>query len=67
MDEIRVKKYSFSAGQYFAHLHKFEDLSAKEYGARIKIYEKEISELFNESNLSKKQIISHFKSLDARD
>ena len=67
MDEIKVKKYSFSAGQYFAHLHKFEELSAKEYGARIKIYEKEISELFNESNLSKKQIISHIKSLDARD
>lgn len=67
MDEIKVKKYSFSAGQYFAHLHKFEELSAKEYSARIKTYEKEISELFNESNLSKKQILSHFKSLEATD
>jgi type I restriction enzyme M protein len=67
IDEIKVKKYSFSAGQYFAHLHKFEELSAKEYGARIKIYEKEISELFNESDLSKNQIISYFKSLDAKD
>lgn len=67
IDEIKVKKYSFSAGQYFAHLHKFEELSVKEYGTRIKIYEKEISELFNESNISKKQIISYFKSLDARD
>jgi type I restriction enzyme M protein len=67
IDEIKVKKYSFSAGQYFAHLHKFEELSVKEYGTRIKIYETEISELFNESNISKKQIISYFKSLDARD
>ena len=48
-EEIAVKNYSFSAGQYFEVKIKYTDISPKEFENKLKTFESNLSTLFDES------------------
>ena len=47
-DEIKERKYSFSAGQYFSVKLEYVDISKNEFDSMINKYKKELNEFYNQ-------------------
>lgn len=62
-DEIEEKNYSFGAGQYFDIKIEYIDISSEEFVAKMKNYEKNLSDHFKESRQLEEQIIGKLKTL----
>lgn len=63
-DEIKAKKYSLSAGQYFDVKIEHVDISAKEFSSRVNAYKESLSEKFKLSQKLEKEILKQFDSLE---
>ncbi|MEI3535411.1 MAG: class I SAM-dependent DNA methyltransferase [Bacilli bacterium] len=61
--ELKLKK-SLSAGQYFDVKIEFEEISQNEFEKKINEYNKNLSELFDESDQLSKQILDQLKKLN---
>ena len=62
-DEIKEKNYSFSAGQYFDIKIDYIDITQEEFEEKIKNYEINLNNMFNESNNLEKDILNNLKKL----
>ncbi len=62
-DEIKQKNYSLSAGQYFEVKIEYIDITAEEFEAKMKSFEENLSNLFEESKKLETEIQNNFKRL----
>lgn len=62
-DEIKKKKYSLSAGQYFQVKIEYIDLSKDEFEKKINEYSKNLNDFFNESDRLETEIQKNLKTL----
>lgn len=56
-DDIKAKKYSFSAGQYFEIKIEYVDITAEEFEAKMNAYKKSLTEKFQKGRKIEKGII----------
>jgi len=61
--EIINKNYSFSAGQYFDVKIDYTDITAEEFSIKMKSFEKNLIDLFNDSKSLEIEIQNNFKNL----
>lgn len=62
-DEIVVKNYSLSAGQYFDVKIEYTDITEDEFNSKIITQRNELEKLFSESRKLEKEISSQFSSI----
>ena len=62
-DEIKTKKYSLSAGQYFDVKIEYVELSQDEFNARMSNYAEKLQEYFAEGDKLKAEIIEQLKKV----
>lgn len=62
-EQIREKKYSFSAGQYFDIKIAYEDITPEQFAARIEDYTRTLSEQFAESRRLEQSILTQLAQL----
>lgn len=62
-DEIKEKKYSLAAGQYFDVKIEYIELSQEEFQAKMKGYTLQLTEYFEESNKLQKEILKQLKKV----
>ena len=65
-DQIKEKKYSFSAGQYFDIKIEYVDITADEFEQRIATYKQTLSEQFNESHKLENEIMEQLNALNLK-
>ena len=63
-DEIKAKKYSLSAGQYFDVKIEHVDITAKEFKNRVDGYKTKLSEQFKTANKLDKEILGNLDDLE---
>jgi len=63
-DDIEAKNYSLSAGQYFEVKIEYVDISNDEFYAKIRDFEKNLDDLFEESKALEKEIQGNLKTLN---
>lgn len=62
-EQIKEKKYSFSAGQYFEVKIKYSDLSQEEFKNRVSEFSTELTTLFSESEVLEMEIKKQLEGL----
>ena len=62
-DDIKQKKYSLSAGQYFDIKIEYVDITAEEFNSRMAEHKKKLSEMFAESHELEKEIMEQLGKL----
>lgn len=62
-DEIKEKKYSLSAGQYFDVKIEYVELSQDEFNARMSAYATKLQEYFAEGDKLKTEIMEQLKKV----
>lgn len=62
-DEIKEKKYSLAAGQYFDVKIEYVELSQEEFNARMSAYAEKLQEYFAEGNKLKTEIMEQLKKV----
>jgi len=62
-DEIKAKKYSFSAGQYFDVKIEYTDITPKEFNIKMDNYIKNLDNLFVESRILEEEIGKQLKKI----
>ncbi len=62
-DEIEAKNYSLSAGQYFEVKIEYVDISAEEFNQKMKNFQDNLSDLFQESKKLENEIQNNLKGL----
>lgn len=62
-EDIKVKNYSLSAGQYFEVKIDYVDITNEEFSAKMKGFENNLGALFEESKILEKQIEHNLKTL----
>ncbi len=62
-DEIKVKNYSLSAGQYFEVKIEYVDITAEEFASKMLGFESNLDTLFAESKNLEREIQENLKSL----
>lgn len=62
-DEIKEKKYSLAAGQYFDVKIEYVELSQDEFNARMTTYARKLQEYFNEGNKLQAEIMEQLKKV----
>ncbi len=62
-EQIKEKKYSFSAGQYFDIKIEYEDITPEEFQQRIDSYTKTLSAQFAESHRLEQEILNQLQQL----
>jgi len=62
-DDIKQKKYSLSAGQYFDIKIEYVDITAEEFNARMSEHKRKLSEMFSESHELEKEIMEQLGKL----
>ncbi|MED2692242.1 class I SAM-dependent DNA methyltransferase [Bacillus toyonensis] len=62
-DEIKEKKYSLSAGQYFDIKIEYIELTQDEFNAQMKDYSTKIQSLFTEGNQLQNEIMAQLKKV----
>lgn len=62
-DEIKEKKYSLSAGQYFDVKIEYVELSQEEFNARMSAYADKLQEYFTEGDKLKAEIMEQLKKV----
>ena len=66
-DDIKQKKYSLSAGQYFDIKIEYVDITAEEFNSRMAEHKKKLSEMFSESHELEKEIMEQLEKLKFND
>ena len=66
-DKIKSKKYIFSPGIYFDLKFDVEEISSEEFTNKIKNYEKNLEDLFKESNTTQKKLKEELKKIKYED
>ncbi|MCR4872732.1 MAG: type I restriction-modification system subunit M [Bacteroidales bacterium] len=66
-DDIKQKKYSLSAGQYFDIKIEYVDITAEEFNSRMAEHKKKLSEMFSESHELEKEIMKQLERLKFND
>jgi len=66
-DDIKQKKYSLSAGQYFDIKIEYVDITAEEFNFRMAEHKKKLSEMFSESHELEKEIMKQLERLKFND
>ena len=66
-DDIKQKKYSLSAGQYFDIKIEYVDITAEEINSRIAEHKKKLSEMFSERHELEKEILNHLGQMKFND
>ena len=61
--EIKEKSYSFAAGQYFETKVKYEDINAEEFNEIMLQSQKDLNEMFNESDKLQEEILKNMSLL----
>ena len=56
-DEIKAKKYSLAAGQYFDVKIEYVELTQEEFNAKMEAYTTELKSFFDEGNALQKEIL----------
>ena len=56
-DEIKAKKYSLAAGQYFDVKIEYVELTQEEFNAKMEAYTTELKSFFEEGNALQKEIL----------
>lgn len=62
-DEIKKKKYSLSAGQYFDVKIEYVELTQEEFNEKMNTYQNQLQEYFLESTKLQKEIIEQLKKV----
>ena len=62
-DDIKQKKYSLSAGQYFDIKIEYVDITAEEFNSRMAEHKKKLSDMFAESHELEKEIMEQLGKL----
>ena len=62
-DEIKEKKYSLAAGQYFDVKIEYVELTQEEFAEKMNSYTSELENLFNEGNILQKEIMEQLKKV----
>ncbi|MGQ7945064.1 HsdM family class I SAM-dependent methyltransferase [Flavobacterium sp. WC2509] len=62
-EDIKVKNYSLSAGQYFEVKIEYTDITPEAFAAKMKTFDTSLSELFNESKTLELEIHNNLKGL----
>ncbi|MSN96984.1 SAM-dependent DNA methyltransferase [Campylobacter sp. FMV-PI01] len=62
-DEIKEKKYSLSAGQYFDIKIEYIELTQEEFQAKMNEYKKQLQEYFTEGEKLQKEIMEQLKKV----
>ena len=62
-DEIKAKKYSLAAGQYFDVKIEYVELTQDEFNAKMAEYTKNLQEFFAEGNALQKEILEQLKKV----
>ena len=62
-DEIKEKKYSLAAGQYFDVKIEYVELSQDEFNARMNAYAEKLQEYFAEGDKLKTEIMEQLKKV----
>lgn len=62
-DDIKQKKYSLSAGQYFDIKIEYVDITAEEFNARMAEHKRKLKEMFEESHGLEKKIMEQLGKL----
>ncbi|CDF12952.1 type I restriction-modification system methyltransferase subunit [Eubacterium sp. CAG:581] len=62
-DEIKEKKYSLSAGQYFDVKIEYVELTQEEFNAKMKAYTEKLQEYFDEGDKLKTEIMEQLKKV----
>ena len=63
-DEIKEKNYSLSAGQYFEVKIEYVDITAEEFDAKMKGFEKNLNKLFAEGRALETEIVKNLSNLN---
>jgi type I restriction enzyme M protein len=61
--EIKEKKYSLSAGQYFEIKIKYSEISPKEFHQVVAEHSRKLTEYFTEEKILEKEILSNLNKL----
>ena len=62
-EDIKQKKYSLSAGQYFDIKIEYVDITAEEFNAQMTEHKRKLSEMFSESHELEKEIMEQLGKL----
>ena len=62
-DDIKQKKYSLSAGQYFDIKIEYVDITKEEFDRRMKEHQSKLKEMFSESHNLEKEIMKQLDKL----
>lgn len=62
-DEIKEKKYSLAAGQYFDVKIEYVELTQEEFNAKMEEYTKNLQDFFEEGNALQKEIMEQLKKV----
>lgn len=62
-DDIKQKKYSLSAGQYFDIKIEYVDITAEEFNAQMVEHKRKLKEMFEESHVLEKEIMEQLGKL----
>lgn len=65
-DEIKEKNYSFAAGQYFEIKIKYEDINAEDFTEIMFKSQKDLTEMFNESEKLQEEILKNMSLLSLK-
>ena len=63
-DDIEAKNYSLSAGQYFEVKIEYVDITHEEFTDKMKSFENNLTNLFDESKAVEKEIQGNLKTLN---
>ena len=62
-EEVKAKKYSLSAGQYFDIKIEYVDITEEEFNKRMATHQQNLQEMFSESHELEKEIMSQLQKL----
>ena len=62
-EDIKNKKLSFSAGQYFEVKIEYIELTPDEFAEKITVFTKNLNEMFNESHRLEEEVLNQLRSV----
>ena len=62
-EDIKKKKYSLSAGQYFDIKIEYVDITEEEFNARMSLHQQNLQQMFEESHTLENEIMEQLKKL----
>ena len=62
-EDVKTKKYSLSAGQYFDIKIEYVDITEEEFNKRMATHQQNLQKMFSESHELEKEIMSQLQKL----